>query len=142
MSTLFGRKSVAVRPKIIKGNINQEPKKRKKRSDAKSDIKFKLSADEKKVLQIKAMNHRLSLTAFVSLVVSNDLLLKKEYKQHEYDNEGEFVHVVLDQDDFNQIQSLKIEWSMSYRKVVHRIIKEYLWKEKYGITIYSAQREG
>ncbi|MBS4200262.1 hypothetical protein KHA93_11535 [Bacillus sp. FJAT-49732] len=142
MNTLFGRKTLPVRPKAIKQNFNQEqPKKRKKRSDAKKDIKFKLSNEDKKSLQRKAMNHMLSLTAFASLIVENDLLRDKEYQDYEYDNNGEFVHVVLKEGDFNNIQSLSIEWGISKRRVVHRIVKEYLWIVSGGYTI-NTYREG
>lgn len=134
---IFGRKTAALKPKIITQSNNQIKPKRKKRSDAKHDIKFKLSADDKKLLRLKAMDHNLSLTAFASLIVKNDLLRNREYQKFEYDNNGFFIHVVLEHDYFEMVKTLSVEWDLSYRRVVHRIVKDYLWRSSGGVSIYS-----
>lgn len=136
---IFGSKRPAAAPKII---INQSTKKiRKKRSDAKKDVKFKLSLEDKKILQYEAMKHNLSLTAFCSMIAKHEIDKPYDYDDYYYDDNGEFVHAELEQDYFGEVQRLKIEWNMpSYRKVVHRLIKGYLDRIS-GIKIYS-YREG
>lgn len=138
-SIIFGRKTVPVKPKII-NQKSTVSKPRKKRSDAKHDIKFKLSSSDKKVLKLKAMDHQLSLTAFASMVVQSEMFKENDYENHEYDNYGEFIHVVLEEDFFKMIQRRSVEWGMPYRRVVHRIVKEYLERSNTGITIHHHAR--
>lgn len=139
--TIFGRTTVAATPKKIMTTSN--PKSRKKRSDAKHDIKIRLSPDDKKTLKLHAMDHELSLTAFASLVVKKDLLLDRDYSSYLYDHSGSYIHIVLEKDFFEMIKTLSLNWDMPYRRVVHRIIKEYLWRSAGGIKITTYnEREG
>ncbi|MED4353555.1 hypothetical protein P9265_14660 [Schinkia azotoformans] len=134
--TLFGRKTLKAAPKIFKNNRPEIKKVRKERKDKQHDIKFRLSLNDKKLLKLKAMNQKMSVTKFASLVVKKDLILDREYSDYEYDNEGIFVHASLEGDYFEMLKTLAIEWNMPYRKVVHRIIKEYLAREYGGLTIH------
>lgn len=132
-NTLFERKTVKAAPKIFKSN-RPEIKKRKQRFDKLHDIKFKLSIEDKKLLKLKALDHRLSLTKFCSHIVKKDLIFEREYGYYSYDNEGDFVHVALEGDYFEMLKALAVEWNTSYRKAVHRIIKEYINREFGGVT--------
>lgn len=135
-STIFGRETKPIKPKNFTSK-NHSPKPRKKRSDAKRDIKFRLSPEDRKTLKLHAMDHRLSLTAFSSMVVKQDLIREKEYKNFDYDNDGHFVHVRLESDYFEMVKTLSIEWDLPYRKVVHRMIMDYIWRANGGISISS-----
>lgn len=136
---IFGRKTQAARPKHFTPDPSSK-KARKKRSDAKHDIKFKLSLGDKKALQLKSLDHQMPLTSFVSFVIKNELARNNQYDDFLYDNTGAFVHVVLEKDYYEMIKTLSVEWGMPYRRVVHRMIKQYLQSIS-GITIKS-YREG
>ncbi|HHW36845.1 MAG TPA: hypothetical protein GXX18_06330 [Bacillales bacterium] len=133
--TIFGRKTLKAAPKIFKSNRPQLKNIRKERSDKKYDIKFKLSINDKKLLKLKALEHQLSLTAYCSQIVKKDLILNRDYDNYVYDNDGIFVHASLERDYFEMLKTIAAEWNLSYRKAVHRIIKEYLNHEFNGITI-------
>lgn len=109
--------------------------KRKRRSDKLWDIKFKLSADDKRQLQILAMDDKVSLTAFCSEVVKKELKSENIVEKFEYDDSGYFVHVLLPEGYNDMIETLSIEWSISKRKVAHRLVKNYLWRMNGGIQI-------
>lgn len=132
-NNIFGRKTVAAKPKNLPKYKSQKP--RKTRSDKKHDIKFRLSSDDKKLLKLRSMDHQLSLTAFASLLVKNDLIKRKEYQKFSYDKNGHFIHVTLENDYFEMVKILSADWDLPYRKVVHRIIKQYLETQR-GITIH------
>lgn len=134
-TNIFGRKQTKIAPKPIKPT--QPPKQRKKRSDTKKDIKFRLSAHDKTLLQLRAKDAGLSLTEFCSQVVKTDLLLEREYKNYEYDNNGKFVHCLLELHYHEMAVTLHIEWDLPLRKVAHRIIKEYLNREFGRVEISS-----
>lgn len=133
--TLFGRKTVKAAPKIFKSNRPEVKKVRKERKDKQHDVKFKLSIKDKKLLKLKALNHRMSITRFASKVVQRDLILARDYGNYEYDNNGEFIHVALTGDYFEMLKTLAVEWNIPYRKAVHRIVKDYLNREYGGVTI-------
>ena len=141
---IFGNKRPVAIPKQSNENMkpsnNQKP--RKKRSDAKHDIKLKLSSSDKKILKLKAADHNLSLTAFNSMIVKKELLNDWEYDLFDYDNNGQFVHVMLEKDFFEMIKTLSIEWDISIRKVAHRIIKNYIFRSKGGIKIIDHSKRG
>jgi hypothetical protein len=134
-TNLFSKKTLNAAPKIFKSHRPQVQKPRKKRKDAKNDIKFKLSVEDKKLLKLKAIDHRMPLTRFASFVVKKDLVLDKEYDDYEYEKDGEFVHVELQEDYFEMLKYLAAEWNLSYRMSAHRIIKEYLNREYNDVSI-------
>jgi hypothetical protein len=137
LDTIFGRKTAAVKPKIFNQTINPSnvQKPRKNRCDAKHDVKFRLSPADKQVLKLNAMNLSISLTAFASHIIESELIRNRDYNFYSYDNSGLFVHVMLDNDNFEMVKALSIKWDVSFRKVIHRIIKEYIWRSKGGIII-------
>lgn len=135
---IFGTKARATAPKFFtkKTPKKSDPKPRKKRSDAKHDIKFKLSPGDKKTLQLVAMDHGMSLTAFASHIVKMDLSRSKDYGFYHYDHSGQFVHVVLESDFFKVVQTLHINWQIPMRHVVHRIVKSYIDRTTGGPQIH------
>lgn len=99
----------------------------KTRSDKKYDIKVKLSPGDKKILGLRMIDNAPSLTEFCSNIVKGYLSQDMNYGDYDYDENGVFVHVLLEKELHNKIKSLKVEWGMSsYRRVAHRILKEYL----------------
>lgn len=128
-STLFERKTIAAKPKF---NSSKTPTKkpRKTRSDKKHDIKFKLSKEDKQLLKLKAMDHRMSLTAYTTQIVKHELIRDQEFEYQEYPREGSFVHVVLENDFFEMVKTLSVEWDLSFRKTAHRIMMNYIDRQR------------
>jgi hypothetical protein len=142
-NTIFGRKSVAVKPKLIQETTIQlvSKKERKKRSDAKKDIKFKITVEEKKTLQLRALHHKMSFPEFLNTLVKQELRLTKNYESYPYDNDGVYVRVKLEDEYVEDIKRLTIEWQIPNLKVVHRIVKEYL-ENLSRPSIYHYMRRG
>ncbi|MEK4132032.1 hypothetical protein NYE67_20670 [Solibacillus sp. FSL W8-0474] len=114
---------------------------RKKRSDAKRDIKVKLSEMEKKILQRLAMKRGIELTAMASEIVESQLMdLEQDFINYEYDENGKFVHVLLNEEYFEVIQNLSIEWDISIRKTAFKLIKNHITKVSGGFVIHDYRR--
>ncbi|GKU82585.1 hypothetical protein [Niallia sp. NCCP-28] len=133
--TLFGRKDTVARPRKI---TTSAPKKvRKQRIDKKHDIKIQLSAADKVLLKQEARKHNLKLTPFLEMLVKQELSKSHQYdNSFFYDRSGSFVHVKLAGVFFEMIQSMSDEMDLTYREVVHRIIKTYIQRIS-GIKINS-----
>lgn len=133
-NTIFGRDQKTAKPKHFapKKSI---PGPRKKRSDAKHDIKFRLSPSDKKFLKLRAMDHNLSLTAFTSFIIKSELIRDNVYDNYEYENDGQFVHVMLDKNCFEMLKTLSVDWNLSFRRAAHQIIKDYIFKASGGVKI-------
>ncbi|KIL74342.1 hypothetical protein [Bacillus badius] len=106
--------------------LKDKNSRRKKRSDAKHDVKFKLSLEDKKKLHYKAMDENLSITALSSLTVKRELIRENFYEDVEYENDGVFVHATFETSYYEMLKTLSVEMNMPIRRVVHRIIKNYL----------------
>jgi hypothetical protein len=131
--TLFERKTVAVRPKPIKISSPY-----KQRIDKKHNIKFKVLLSERKQLKLRAKEQGKSLTDFCSEIVRKYLGKKDLIGEFEYPHkEGVFVNVLLEDEFFNNIEELYVEWDTSRRQATHRLIKEYLSRESDGYEIIS-----
>ena len=134
-STIFGRKDIVARPR--KMNASPPKKIRKERSDRKIDTKIKLNAEDKLLLKREAHKHNLKLTPFVAMLVKHELAKTHEYtKKHFYDNTGSFVHVKLEKVFFEMIESMSDELDVTYREMVHRIVKTYIERIS-GIKIHD-----
>lgn len=114
---------------------------RKKRSDAKRDIKVKLSFEEKKMLQRLAVGKEIEVTAMASIIIEKQLSdLQRDFKDYEYEKNGVFVHVLLDDEHFKIIQNLSIEWGFSVRKTAFKLMKNYLATLSGGFIIHDYRR--
>lgn len=138
--TIFGREIKTAKPKHFAPK-KRDPKPRKKRIDAKHDIKFRLSPEDKKFLKFQAMDHDLSLTAFTSFIIKRELVQDNDFDNYDYDNEGQFVHVMLDKNCFEMIKTLSVEWDLSLRRAAHRMIKDHICRSSGGVKIID-YREG
>lgn len=109
------------------------PKSRKKRCDAKRDIKVCVSSIEKKELKIRALSLAPSITNYTSALVEEGL--SRGYinflPERKYSNEKEFVHVKLPKEQYEKLILLAAEWNCSIRRAAHRILISLLL-EKMG----------
>lgn len=123
--TIFQNKVRAAKPKSYRDKSGQH-KERKKRSDALKDIKFKLSNTDKNALQLLAIEHDVSLTAIASMIVKQEMYKISSLFAYEYDHNGEFVHVTLNNDDFKTVRLLGSELGLNIRQTVHRIVMNHI----------------
>lgn len=141
-NTIFGRKrgnpeGEAVQRQAQKDSQLEECRSsRKPRSDKiiRKDIKARLSSKEVELLAEQALKNGLSLTAFASKIVKDklakiekdELAITRPYKDYFYDDNGEFVHVLLEEEFYPMLFKCKVKWRLPFRKIAHRIIKEYI----------------
>lgn len=92
----------------------------------KRDIKFAVSVDEKRRLSLMAIDSEQSLTAFCSRLVEQELVRYRQYDRIVYPLGGPLVHVRLNADFFKMLQTLAVQWDLPYRRVVHRLVANYL----------------
>ena len=123
-------------PMFSKSVVLQSERKRKKRNDAKTDIKVSVSSEQKKALRILGFCEKLSITQYASKLVKEGV--SKEYIQFaprtHYSKDYEFVHVKLEQPVYEKLVHLSVDWNCSVRKATHRVLINIL-KEQRGIQI-------
>ena len=124
---IFGGKRISPLPKTPKVESQEKERKKSKRyKNKKHNIKFPLTKEDEKTLKYKALEHNLSVTVFSNIIIKNELSKSHKYENYEYDVKGKLMNVCLDEEEFGQIKRLSIEWNISLRRVVHRIIKGYI----------------
>lgn len=123
-------------PMFSKTIVLESDKKRKKRNDAKTDIKVSVSIEQKKALRILGFCENLSVTQYASKLVIEGVV--KDYIQFaprtHYARDFEFVHVKLEQSVYERLLRLSVEWNCSVRRAAHRVLINIL-KEQRGIQI-------
>lgn len=129
LNPMFSKKLPATKP------VSTSTKKdRKKRSDAKKDIKVPVSPSEKKILRVMSYHQTgtPSITQLASSLVKTGLELSyiKFAPSANYPKEKEFIHVKLTQEEFKVLLELSVEWNCSLRKAAHRILLTLLQEEK------------
>jgi hypothetical protein len=107
----------------------------KKRSDAKHNIKIKLDPKGRTHLRLNARHRGMSLTAFASEIIKIELLKDDTPPHSQYLNKGKFINLLVENELFEKIQDLSIQWDMSKREVVYQFIHYYLFLENGGIII-------
>ncbi|MDM5335766.1 hypothetical protein QUF84_00450 [Fictibacillus enclensis] len=119
----------------FKENVRKPEKApRKKRSDAKFDIKIYVSEDEKRAARLLANQARLSITPYCSELVKKALCRNEIYPETEHQTSGKPIEIKLEP-AFNEIlMDYCIEWDCSKRKAVQRIFK-YALKRERGLTL-------
>ncbi|EJW13883.1 hypothetical protein M5X00_13360 [Paenibacillus alvei] len=113
--------------------VCKESEKRKIRSDKMKDVKFPVNEEERTLLRriakSKRKQHRnetesnteIFLAALNHLIVHPDRCHIIHYK-----DTGQYMHVRLSQNIFNEVEDLSYKWNVSIRCAVHRIMMNYL----------------
>jgi len=119
-----------------KSVVFESERKRKKRNDAKTDIKVSVSLEQKKALRILGFCENLSITQYASKLVKEGV--SKEFIQYAprtyYSKDFEFVHVKLEPPVYEKLVHLSADWNCSVRKAAHRILINIL-KDQREISI-------
>ncbi|WP_019156854.1 hypothetical protein [Robertmurraya massiliosenegalensis] len=134
LNPMFNRRTSQKKPpqNPQKPNITSTP--RKKRSDAKNDIKIPLSLEQRQILKKLAKTRGLSMTTYCSEVLALYLRRKTEYRRVEYSpTDKKSVHAKLHQPDYDVLFEYSVKWDCSLRQAAHRIITTVLKVESGGL---------
>lgn len=107
--------------------------KRKKRSDAKFDIRVYFTLEEKQRLKLLAIQRNMALTPFCSDLLKQELIRNNDYEPVEHQTSGKPVEIKLEKEFNNLIMDYCIEWDCSKRKAAHRILKNVLYRGVRGL---------
>lgn len=108
----------------------QTIKVRKVRKDKKKDVRVWVSDFQyRKILRNSKLNN-LSITAYCSTIVSRQLAMSKDHEDFPHQVEDQFVHVKLNQEDYEEICNLSAMYKIPHtRVVVHRVLMNALRNE-------------
>jgi hypothetical protein len=99
-------------------------KPRKERSDKKKDIKVPLNEEQKRKVRWGAYKKKMTATSYSTFLVEE--ALTKSYinilPAVSYEQTYDYVHVKLKKEEYEQVVKLSIEWNVSIRKGVHRLL--------------------
>ncbi|WP_374723594.1 hypothetical protein [Calidifontibacillus erzurumensis] len=117
--------------KTKKEKISKDQKIRRKRSDAKHDIKIPLDVNERQFIRRLAIVHQTSMTAYCSELIEKALASNKEYPNVLYSaNNKKAVHAKLSGAAFKKVQEYSVQWDCSIRCAAYRILMAALEEEK------------
>ncbi|MCK6259550.1 hypothetical protein LCY76_23560 [Fictibacillus sp. KIGAM418] len=109
--------------------LDQPPtQKRKKRIDAKHDIRIPISHELKGRLRLLGNKQNKSLT-YIGTTILTKGLRHCNFQQFRYEDSEIIVHAKVQKEIYNQIFKLAIEWDCSVRKAAHRIFFNQLMFE-------------
>jgi flavin-dependent dehydrogenase len=127
----FQEKNVS---KDIKRDVRKQGvSKRKKRSDAKYDIRVYFTLEEKQRLKLLAIQGNMALTPFCSQLLKRELIRNNNYDVVEHQTSGKPVEIKLEKEFNDLLMDYCIEWDCSKRKAAHRILKSVLYRGVNGL---------
>lgn len=120
--------------------VQQKPNKttrtRKKRSDAKVDVKIPLTTTERQQIRLLAKKNNQSTTECATNLILLYISRKWDFKEIEYSSaDKKFVHAKFKQSDYDELFSYAVKWDFSVREAAYRILATALWSETGGIDI-------
>ena len=122
LNPMFLRNGEKKADKKVSQNVRKPAAVRKKRSDAKKDIKVPMSIDGRKTLRSEAYKCNSTTTKIATEKVVKSLKKDCSYPEVIYLSSEKTVHVKLDQYFYELLQEKAIEWDCSVRKAAHRIL--------------------
>lgn len=115
---------------------NKTTKTRKKRSDAKVDVKIPLTTTERQQIRLLAKIKNQSTTECTTDLILLYISRKWDFKEVEYSSaDKKFVHAKFKQSDYDELFSYAVKWDCSVREAAYRILATALWSETGGIDI-------
>ncbi|ERN54338.1 hypothetical protein [Alkalihalophilus marmarensis] len=121
--------------------LNQSEKRiRRKRSDAKYDIKIPVTADEKEFIIRASIGRGESETKYCTQLLKSALGRTKVFDESEYRNTGLTVHIKVNREIHDDIGYYAAIWQCrSIRKATHRIFMSSLKLERGEIVFEGIQ---
>ncbi|MDP4087548.1 MAG: hypothetical protein Q8934_23580 [Bacillota bacterium] len=115
---------------------NNEPVQRKKRSDAKHDVKIALSTEQRQITKMLAKRHHLSPTTYCSQLLGLFLIKNTDFQPVEYSpTDKRSVHANLSAAEYKLLFDYSVKWDCSIRQAAHRILTIAIKVESGGINI-------
>lgn len=120
LNPIFNEK--VIKPKSPATSTPQ-PKQRKTRSDKCHDIKFPVTPEERAALRTLAKQRGVTVTRLATELLL-DGLQRQWMIDHSlpYKDTKQYMHVKPIQIYYHQVEQLAIEWGISERRAVHRIV--------------------
>lgn len=134
LNPMFNRTAAPTKRATNLPKPNKEPVHRKKRSDAKIDIKIPLSPEQRQVLKRLAKRYRTSPTGYCSNLLGLFLRRRTEYRLVQYSPTNQkTVHAKLSQSDHDILFEYSVKWDCSLRQAAHRILTTAINVESRGL---------
>lgn len=133
LNPMFNRSVSQKKPsqKPSKPNVAATP--RKKRSDAKNDVKIPLSLEQRQILKVLAKRQRQSVTTFSSELLGTFLRRRTDFQLVQYSpTNKKSVHAKLNASDYDILFEYSVKWDCSLRQAAHRILTTALRIETGG----------
>lgn len=114
---------------------NVEPVQRKKRSDAKVDVKIPFDDEERRKIKVLARKHHTTPTQYISNLLAVGLMRGKLYPSVSYSpKDKKPVHAKLTAIEHEKLFDCSVEWDCSIRESAYRIVKQMLKNDVGGMT--------
>lgn len=135
INPMFNRTQVKSSRATNLSKPNKEPVQRKKRSDAKSDVKIPLTLEQRQIVKQLAKRHRMKPTSYCSELLGLFLRRKTEYRLVDYSAANKkTVHAKLSESDYDILFDYSIKWDCSLRQAAHRILMTAIKIESGGLA--------
>ena len=123
LNPMFNRtnsKARAINEKVQK--VNNHAQDRKKRSDAKIDVKIPFSDEERKIIKQQARINSVSPTQYISNILTVGLTRGKAFPTVSYSAiQKKSIHAKLKPSDHQKLFDCSVEWDCSLREAAYRI---------------------
>ncbi|MFC3882012.1 hypothetical protein ACFOU2_00105 [Bacillus songklensis] len=115
---------------------NKTTKTRKKRSDAKVDVKIPLTTTERQQIRLLAKIKDQSTTECATNFILLYMNRNWDFKEVEYSSvDKKFVHAKFKQKDYDTLFGYAVKWDCSVREAAYRMLATALRSETGGIEI-------
>lgn len=128
INPMFNRKNTRKADTPLK--TNNEPVQRKKRSDAKNDVKIPFDASERQRIKILARKYNTTPTQYVTSLLKLGLKRGKAYPHVPYSATNKKpIHAKLSALEYEKLFECTVEWDCSHREAAYRIVSQLLKHE-------------
>lgn len=125
---MFNRKNTRKAESTLKADI--EPVQRKKRSDAKNDVKIPFDTLERQRIKGLAKKYKTTPTQYVTSLLKLGLTRGKTFPHVSYSaTNKKSIHAKLDDVDYGNLFECTVEWDCSNREAAYRIVSQMLKHE-------------
>lgn len=97
-------------------------KPRKKRCDAKFDIRVYVTEEEKRIIKYLAYKANMPVTPFCTLLLKKALTMNFDFPEVVYKASGKPVEIKLEKEFNDILMNHTFDWDCSKRKAAHRIL--------------------
>lgn len=134
LNPMFSKNNLKKKKNNERSQTNNELVLRKKRSDAKHDVKIALSTEQRQMIKILANRYHLSPTTYCSQLLGLFLTRSTDFLPVKYSATNKrSVHANLSTIEYKLLFNCSVKWDCSIRQAAHRILTTALKVESGGI---------